>query len=122
MTSSTQRIEGQRRENSGRAAHSSPGEPTTSASRLLALPIRSGTDEFAGVVIEVQDSGVGLDPEHVNRILDPFFSTEPGGLGMELAIIRSIVQVHAERLRARPNDGAGVTMHVALPAGAGDAR
>jgi signal transduction histidine kinase len=73
-------------------------------------------------VIEVQDSGVGLDPEHVNRILDPFFSTEPGGLGMELAIIRSIVQVHAERLRARPNDGAGVTMHVALPAGAGDAR
>jgi signal transduction histidine kinase len=80
------------------------------------LMIRSATDEIAGVQIEVQDSGVGVDPEHIARIFDPFFSTKPGGMGMGLAISRSIVETHGGRLWATPNDEAGVTMHVALPA------
>jgi signal transduction histidine kinase len=83
------------------------------------LTIRSRTDESGGVVLEVQDSGVGLAPEQVGRIFDPFFSTKPGGLGMGLPISRSIVEAHGGRLWATPNDGAGVTMHVTLPAAAG---
>jgi signal transduction histidine kinase len=84
-----------------------------------ALTIRSRADGTDGVVVEVEDSGKGLDPEHANRIFEAFFSTKPGGLGMGLSISRSIVEAHGGRLWATPNDGRGVTMHFTLPAEAG---
>jgi C4-dicarboxylate-specific signal transduction histidine kinase len=83
------------------------------ASRVLTL--RSRADGREGVVVEVQDRGKGLDPEHASRIFEAFFSTKPGGLGMGLAISRSIVEAHGGRLRAIPNDGAGTTLHFTLP-------
>jgi PAS domain S-box-containing protein len=94
----------------------------TSSPRVLT--IRTRADAARGVEVEVRDLGKGLDPEHPNRIFDPFFSTKPGGLGMGLSISRSIVEAHGGRLWATPNEEAGATLHFTLPveAGAGSER
>jgi signal transduction histidine kinase len=55
-----------------------------------------------GVLIQVQDSGRGLDPEQGDRIFEPFFTTKPQGIGMGLSISRNIVESHGGRLWAVP--------------------
>lgn len=64
----------------------------------------------------MRDGGVGLDEAEPARLLEPFFTTKPGGLGMGLSISRSIVESHGGRLWATVNPDHGITMHVALPA------
>jgi signal transduction histidine kinase len=67
------------------------------------------------VCVEVQDSGVGLDPGDLSKIFDSFHTTKPGGMGMGLSISRSIVENHAGRLWATANDnGAGATFQFTL--------
>jgi signal transduction histidine kinase/ligand-binding sensor domain-containing protein len=67
------------------------------------------------VEVTVEDSGVGLDPNTMARIFDPFYTTKPGGMGMGLSISRSILQNHGGRLWATPNNGLGTSFHFALP-------
>jgi two-component system sensor kinase FixL len=68
-----------------------------------------------GVAVEVTDNGCGLsDPE---RIFDPFYSTKPEGLGMGLAIVRSIVNSHGGRVWAESSPVRGATIHLSLPRG-----
>ena len=64
----------------------------------------------------VHDTGVGIDPNHLDRLFDAFFTTKPGGMGMGLSISRSIIEAHGGRLWATPNRGHGATFHFALPA------
>ncbi|MGH9314820.1 MAG: ATP-binding protein [Vicinamibacterales bacterium] len=71
--------------------------------------------ESSDVRASVSDTGAGLDPREAERIFDPFFTTKPEGMGMGLAITRSIVQAHGGRLWALPNDGGGATFHFVLP-------
>jgi signal transduction histidine kinase len=76
------------------------------------------------VQVTVEDSGIGLDPNTLAKIFDPFYTTKPGGMGMGLSISRSILQAHGGRLWAKVNDGAGTSFHFTLPkyhAGAADA-
>jgi signal transduction histidine kinase len=87
--------------------------------RPRVLIIRSRTEDAGNVLVEVEDAGTGLAPGQSDRIFDAFFSTKPGGLGIGLAVSRSIVELHGGRISAMPNDGPGVTMRVALPAGRG---
>ena len=62
----------------------------------------------------VQDSGIGLETESFDQIFEAFFTTKPKGMGMGLAISRSIVEDHDGRLWAVPNDGPGATFQFTL--------
>jgi signal transduction histidine kinase len=69
------------------------------------------TERGAGdeVRVAISDVGLGLDPQHAERMFEPFYTTKPGGLGVGLSISRSIVDNHGGRLWAAPNDGPGAT-------------
>ena len=64
----------------------------------------------------VQDMGIGLKAEEMDRLFEPFYSTKPHGMGMGLAISRSIIEAHGGRLWAQPNPGPGATFFINLPA------
>jgi signal transduction histidine kinase len=79
------------------------------------LLIGTGKDASGGVLVAVQDSGPGLNPESFDRLFNAFYTTKPGGLGMGLSICHSIVEAHGGRIWATPNAGSGITVQFALP-------
>ncbi|HXJ59936.1 MAG TPA: ATP-binding protein [Verrucomicrobiae bacterium] len=79
------------------------------------LLIRSEHVQPSAVRVAVQDTGVGIDSQQVERLFDAFYTTKPNGLGMGLAICRSIIEAHGGRLWAVPNDGPGATFEFSLP-------
>jgi C4-dicarboxylate-specific signal transduction histidine kinase len=81
------------------------------------LLISSQRHASDAVLVAVQDSGSGLDPESLDRLFDAFFTTRPGGMGMGLAISHSIITAHGGRLWASPNAGPGATLQFTLPTG-----
>jgi PAS domain S-box-containing protein len=85
------------------------------ADRPRELLIYSHQHESDKVFVAVRDSGTGLQLENLDQLFEPFFSTKPKGMGMGLAISRSIIESHGGRLWAVPNDGPGVTFEFALP-------
>jgi signal transduction histidine kinase len=70
--------------------------------------------------VRVRDRGVGLGPMDSNRLFEAFYTTKPNGMGMGLAISRSIIEAHGGRMWAEPNDGPGATFAFALPSPAAD--
>jgi PAS domain S-box-containing protein len=87
--------------------------PITDRPRLL--EVKADTYRQDAILVAVRDSGVGFDPQRRERIFDAFYSTKPHGMGMGLAISRSIVEAHGGRLWATPNDGYGETFQLTLP-------
>jgi C4-dicarboxylate-specific signal transduction histidine kinase len=79
------------------------------------LLIRVGEAESNGVLVAVQDSGPGLDPQSMDRVFDPFCTTKPDGMGMGLAICRSIVEAHEGRMWATANRPRGAVFQFTLP-------
>jgi len=67
------------------------------------------------LVVSVSDTGTGIPPQHADRIFDAFYTTKPHGIGMGLAISRSIVESHGGRLWATSNPGPGANFHLTLP-------
>jgi signal transduction histidine kinase len=88
-------------------------EPVLDRERLLVITVDALTEESLRVA--VRDSGTGLPRQQRERVFDPFHSTKPAGMGMGLAISRSIVEAHGGRLSVTDNDGHGVTFQFTLP-------
>jgi signal transduction histidine kinase len=82
-------------------------------SRRLRIKTLRPSDNL--VEVEVSDCGKGIGPGDLDRVFEPFFTTKPEGMGMGLAISRSIIQAHRGRLWASANENQGCTFHFALP-------
>jgi signal transduction histidine kinase len=80
------------------------------------LLIKSGRNQNRNeVLIQIRDSGEGLDPQQARHIFEPFFTTKPEGVGMGLSISHSIVESHGGRLWAE-SDLKGSLFQFTLPA------
>ena len=80
------------------------------------LSVSSGNDESNNLIVAVRDSGKGLDPANLERVFDAFFTTKPDGMGMGLAISRTIIESHGGRLWATSNSPHGAVFQFTLPA------
>jgi PAS domain S-box-containing protein len=81
------------------------------------LVIRTEQDEGDLVRLTMQDTGVGLDSQNLERLFDAFYTTKSSGMGMGLSVCRSIIERHRGRLWAAPNDGPGATFSFSIPHG-----
>lgn len=82
---------------------------------------RDGGDAGPAAVLAVRDAGVGFTADAADHLFDAFFTTKPHGMGMGLAISRSIIEAHGGRLWAESHPGPGATFAFRLPAAAPDA-
>jgi signal transduction histidine kinase len=76
--------------------------------------------ESGGHAIEVRDTGRGIEPDHVPRIFDLYFTTKAEGTGVGLAVTQQIVAAHGGTIEVDSRPGAGTTMTVRVPAGEGE--
>ena len=79
------------------------------------LSITTKRHEAGGVLVAVRDSGPGIDPEHLDRVFDAFYTTKSSGVGMGLSICRSIIDAHGGRLWADVNTPRGAVFRFTLP-------
>ena len=79
------------------------------------LIIKTQQDDDNCVRVIVHDTGVGIDPQDMDRLFDAFFTTKNSGMGMGLSVSHSIIESHHGRLWAAPNDGPGTTFAFSIP-------
>jgi len=80
--------------------------------QLLIRTQREGHDR---VRLSVQDAGIGVNSQDLERLFEAFYTTKHGGMGIGLSVSRSIIERHHGRLWAEPNDGPGVTFSFSIP-------
>ena len=91
--------------------------PVEESRRVLLICGRGETREGRlEALVSVQDAGSGFKPEEMDRLFEAFYTTKSQGMGMGLAISRSIIEAHGGRLWAEPNQGPGATFLFSLPA------
>ena len=79
------------------------------------LSVSSSMDESNNLIVAVRDSGAGLDAANLERVFDAFFTTKADGMGMGLAISRTIIESHGGRLWATSNSPRGAVFQFTLP-------
>jgi C4-dicarboxylate-specific signal transduction histidine kinase len=85
------------------------------------LSISSDVDDANDVIVAVKDSGDGLDSANLERVFDAFYTTKAEGMGMGLAISRTIIESHGGRLWATPNSPKGAVFQFKLSTAAENA-
>ena len=84
------------------------------------LSISTEQGQTSDILVAVQDSGLGIDPENLERVFGAFYTTKASGLGMGLSICRSIIAAHGGRLWAEVIRPRGTIFQFTLPAGQED--
>lgn len=84
------------------------------AGKTIEVMVRTSS-EASHAQVTVRDSGPGVDASIVHRVFEPFFTTKPRGLGMGLAISRSIIEAHGGQLWVDSEPGSGASFHFTLP-------
>ena len=79
------------------------------------LLISTEQNQANGVLVAVRDSGPGIDPDHLERVFEAFYTTKSSGVGMGLSICRSIIDAHGGRLWAEANEPRGAVFQFTLP-------
>jgi PAS domain S-box-containing protein len=87
------------------------------ARRLRVVSELNGDDS---IFVTIDDTGTGLAAGDIDRIFDPFFTTKSHGMGMGLAICRTIIEAHGGTLSAAPGDPYGAVFRIVLPVGSND--
>lgn len=90
---------------------------TTGGRRCLTITARRQAPK--NILISVEDTGPGIDPAQHDRIFEPFVTTKSHGMGMGLAICRSIIEGHGGKLTASPRIPCGTVFLIVLPTAAG---
>ena len=83
--------------------------------RARVLRMKTAIHDPDGVLLSVEDSGIGIDPKDLDRIFESFYTTKSQGMGMGLSICRSIIEAHGGRLWATSAIGHGAVFNVQLP-------
>jgi signal transduction histidine kinase len=83
------------------------------------LMIKTEEEEGDRVRLAIQDTGVGLDSQTIDKLFQAFYTTKSTGMGIGLSISRSIIEKHRGRLWAAPNIGPGATFSFSIPRGPG---
>jgi C4-dicarboxylate-specific signal transduction histidine kinase len=87
-------------------------------SRRRSLLVKSESRGADAVLITVEDSGPGIDAKEMEHLFEPFFTTKVHGMGLGLAISRSIIEAHGGRLWVSGRIPQGAVFHVQLPSAA----
>ena len=108
-----------------RGVREGPRELQISSEKVAEVPRESKVDSLADralaqaqgthILIAIRDSGPGLDPKNLGRLFDAFYTTKPQGMGMGLAISRSIIEAHGGRLWAKANSPRGAVFQFTVP-------
>jgi signal transduction histidine kinase len=88
---------------------------STVTDRPRTLSLSSIVEETQTILISVQDTGIGIEPDELKRIFEPFFTTKETGMGVGLAICRWIAASHGGELWASRNKASGSTFYLRLP-------
>jgi signal transduction histidine kinase len=83
------------------------------------LTVRVSAEAGKHLAVSVRDCGTGLAADTARDLFEPFYTTKPNGMGMGLAISRTIIEAHGGKIRAENNPGRGATFTFTLPANEG---
>jgi two-component system, NtrC family, sensor histidine kinase HydH len=81
-------------------------------SQAVIVAVRASADQ---VLIQVEDQGHGIDPQHLESVFNPFFTTKPNGVGLGLALVAKIVDEHGGKISVRSEAQKGTTFEVSIP-------
>lgn len=84
------------------------------------LVMQTRRAESGAVEVAIIDNGEGIEPDDLQRVFEAYFSTRAGGMGMGLAICRTLVEAHEGRIAVESSRGIGTTFHLTLPGTSSD--